>query len=58
MDDRDLNYNKYFTEGDKDEVGVEEYNSNNTKQLSKDEVKELLMTLPEFRAEMKFMGLL
>jgi UDP-N-acetylglucosamine 4,6-dehydratase len=40
-DNRDLNYNKYFSEGiNKSEL--EEYNSQNTHRLSKTELKELL----------------
>jgi len=30
MDGRDLNYNKYFTEGDKKEALLEDYTSHNT----------------------------
>lgn len=44
VDARDLNYNLYYSEGDKDSLG-EEYNSNNTHRLSKDELKEMLLKL-------------
>ncbi|MDY7116719.1 SDR family NAD(P)-dependent oxidoreductase [Halomonas sp. SSL-5] len=47
FDDRDLNYGKYFTEGDVEEAAVEDYHSHNTYQLNKQELKELLLTLPE-----------
>ncbi|WP_240031489.1 polysaccharide biosynthesis protein [Guyparkeria sp. SCN-R1] len=50
FDDRDLNYSKYFTEGDVEEASTEDYHSHNTYQLDKDELKELLLTLPEVRA--------
>ncbi len=50
FDDRDLNYSKYFTEGDLEEVSTEDYHSHNTYQLDKDELKKLLLTLPEVRA--------
>jgi UDP-glucose 4-epimerase len=53
MDDRDLNYNKYFTEGDKKEAQLEDYTSHNTRQLNVKEIKELLLTLPEIRAELR-----
>ncbi|NAW34729.1 SDR family NAD(P)-dependent oxidoreductase [Halomonas alimentaria] len=49
FDDRDLNYGKYFTEGDVEEAAVDDYHSHNTYQLNKHELKELLLTLPEVR---------
>lgn len=48
-DNRDLNYAKFFTEGDVEEANTEDYHSHNTYQLSKEELKELLLTLPEVR---------
>ncbi len=45
-DNRDLNYNLYFTEGRKPVVDGD-YNSHNTYRLSEDEMVELLLTLPE-----------
>ena len=53
MDDRDLNYNKYFTEGDKKEARLSDYTSHNTARLSVKEVKALLMKLPEVVSELK-----
>ena len=53
LDDRDLNYTKYFTEGDLDEAAVEDYTSHNTQRLGVTEVEELLLTLPEIRAELE-----
>ena len=53
MDSRDLNYNKYFTEGDKKEALLSDYTSHNTKRLSVKEVKEMLLKLPEVVAELK-----
>ena len=41
-DNRDLNYNKYFSEGIGKEVPLEEYNSFNTNRLSIEELKDLL----------------
>lgn len=50
MDDRDLNYGKYFTEGDTREAATEDYTSHNTRRLNSAEVKQLLHGLPEIRA--------
>ena len=44
-DNRDLNYNKYFSEGISKEEHLEEYNSFNTKRLSIGELKDLLGTI-------------
>lgn len=52
MDDRDLNYAKYFSEGDVVEAD-EDYTSANTEQLDVDGTKELLLSLPEVQAELK-----
>ncbi|WP_299873343.1 SDR family NAD(P)-dependent oxidoreductase [uncultured Cocleimonas sp.] len=51
MDSRDLNYKKYFSEGDID-IPNEDYTSDNTNQLNIAEVKELLLTLPEVQEEL------
>ena len=53
MDGRDLNYNKYFTEGDKKEAKVADYTSHNTERLNVKQVKEMLLKLPEVTAELK-----
>jgi len=45
-DDRDLNYQKYFSQGEKKVSRSEDYNSNNTHRLSKKELKNLLLKLP------------
>lgn len=52
QDTRDLNYAKYFTEGDTEEVSVDDYHSHNTHRLSSSELKELLLSLPEVRKEL------
>lgn len=44
-DDRDLNYAKYFVEGESSISGSEDYTSHNTERLSVKQVKELLLTL-------------
>lgn len=50
FDNRDLNYNKYFTEGDVEEAHTEDYHSHNTHRLTRAELKELLLSLPEVQA--------
>jgi len=52
MDDRDLNYSTYFTEGDTKEVDTEDYTSHNTVRLNAKEVEKLLLTLPEVVSEL------
>lgn len=52
MDTRDLNYDKYFTEGKENEILIEDYHSHNTEQLTVKQVEKLLLTLPEVRAEL------
>jgi UDP-N-acetylglucosamine 4,6-dehydratase len=49
IDDRDLNYDKYFVEGMEDMTKVEEYHSHNTHRLDVEEMKQLLLKLPEVR---------
>jgi UDP-glucose 4-epimerase len=48
-DARDLNYDKFFVEGQKDISRVEDYHSHNTHRLNKEEMKQLLLKLPEVR---------
>ena len=50
-DNRDLNYDKYFSKGDNVKV-AEEYNSDNTKRLTLEEMKKLLLKLPEIQADL------
>ena len=57
MDDRDLNYNKYFTEGEDLISQATDYDSENTDQLTVDQVKELLLSLPEVCHELELAGL-
>ena len=52
MDDRDLNYSKYFTEGEVMEAEIRDYDSDSTAQLTIPEVKELLLSLPEVQDEL------
>jgi UDP-N-acetylglucosamine 4,6-dehydratase len=53
LDARNLNYNLYFTKGDKKEAAIEDYHSHNTTQLNVKQVEELLLSLPEIQAELK-----
>ncbi len=53
VDDRDLNYGAYFESGDTTESEMEDYTSHNTDRLDLDGVRELLLTLPELRAELQ-----
>lgn len=52
-DSRDLNYSKYYEDGSKDITEAYEYNSDNTKVLTIDEIKEKLLTLEYVRNELK-----
>ena len=51
-DKRDLNYDKYFTKGDKNRNLLTEFNSSNTELLSVEQVKEKLLTLSYIREEL------
>lgn len=51
-DNRDLNYDKFFTTGDEDRNTLEEFNSSNTELMSVEEVKEKLLTVPLVRDEL------
>jgi UDP-glucose 4-epimerase len=44
-DDRDLNYNKYFVEGETALSALDDYTSHNTERLSVAQVQELLLKL-------------
>lgn len=50
-DNRDLNYAKYFSEGDQDISKVEDYHSHNTDQQGVEGLKELISKLPLIRKE-------
>ena len=51
-DNRDLNYDKYFVEGDPRRVTIEEFNSNNTKRLGLEETKEKIAGLEYIQEEL------
>ncbi len=50
-DKRDLNYDKYFKDGDKERNPLTEFNSNNTDLLDVEAVKDKLLTLQYIRDE-------
>ncbi|MEO6133706.1 MAG: polysaccharide biosynthesis protein [Ginsengibacter sp.] len=50
-DNRNLNYNRYFSEGETDISKVEDYHSHNTKQLDVEGMKKILSNLPLIRKE-------
>jgi UDP-glucose 4-epimerase len=51
-DDRDLNYGKYFTEGQEQVSLLEDYNSHNTQRLTVPEIKDKLAKLDFIRQEL------
>lgn len=50
-DDRDLNYNKYFVDGETKVSDLDDYTSHNTQRLNVEEVKTLLMNLDYIKEE-------
>ena len=51
-DQRDLNYDKYFKDGDAQRNTLTEFTSSNTKLMTVDEVKAKLLTLAYIREEL------
>lgn len=51
-DRRGLNYDKYFSNGDKDRNPLNEFNSNNTELLNIEQVKQKLLSLKSIRDEL------
>lgn len=51
-DNRDLNYNKYFVEGEQEVSQAEDYNSHNTERLNVEQVKKKLLSLEYVRREL------
>lgn len=51
-DNRDLNYNKYFIEGQEEISEAQDYNSHNTERLSIEQIKEKLLSLRFVRDEL------
>ncbi len=55
-DKRDLNYDKYFIQGDTERNLLTEFNSSNTKLLDVEQVKEKLLSLAYIREELEAFG--
>ena len=51
-DNRDLNYDKFFKEGDTKRATIEEFNSDNTRRLSLEETKEKIAALTYIQNEL------
>ncbi len=51
-DNRDLNYDKYFKEGDAKRVTIEEFNSDNTRRLNLEETKAKIASLEYIQNEL------
>ena len=51
-DNRDLNYDKYFREGDVKRAAIEEFNSNNTRRLNLEETKAKIASLEYIQEEL------
>lgn len=52
-DNRDLNYEKFFEEGDQQLSNEKEYNSHNTDRLTLEQIKQRLLLLPYIQKELK-----
>lgn len=55
-DGRDLNYSKYFEDGQEVITQADEYNSHNTYRLNKEELKNMILDLYEVQDELKEFG--
>ncbi|WP_061215012.1 nucleoside-diphosphate sugar epimerase/dehydratase [Syntrophomonas wolfei] len=51
-DNRDLNYNRYFVEGQEQLSYQEDYHSHNTRRLNVSEIKEMLLTLDYIKQQL------
>jgi UDP-glucose 4-epimerase len=58
VDQRDLNYDKYFVDGNKELMSYGEYTSDNTMQLNVEQVKEKLLKLEYIENQLHEMNLL
>ena len=56
-DNRDLNYEKYFSEGEEDISKIEDYHSHNTHRLDVEGTRRLLLKLDFIREDLENMGL-
>jgi UDP-N-acetylglucosamine 4,6-dehydratase/5-epimerase len=55
-DTRDLNYNRFFIEGETQIAQMEEYTSHNTYRMSLEETKDLLLKLDSIRQDVENLG--
>ncbi len=56
-DDRDLNYTKYFTEGEVETSSAIDYHSHNTRRLNVEETRQTLLNLDFIQAELQALNL-
>lgn len=56
-DNRDLNYELYFNEGNLAQTEYQDYDSHTVERMTVPEVEDLLLTLPEVRRELRQAGL-
>ena len=56
-DNRGLNYDKYFKDGDTERNPLSEFNSNNTELLDVEQVKQKLLSLSYIRDELGALGI-
>lgn len=57
-DNRDLNYEKYFSKGLVDISKIQDYHSHNTRRLSQTETEKLLLRLPSIKNDLESLGYL
>jgi UDP-glucose 4-epimerase len=55
-DTRDLNYDKFFNDGEEVITQAHEYHSHNTEQLDEEKLKQMLINLREIQTELKEFG--
>ena len=55
-DDRDLNYNKFFEDGEEVITQAGEYHSHNTHRLNEEELRKMIVDLHEVQDELKEFG--
>jgi UDP-N-acetylglucosamine 4,6-dehydratase len=56
LDDRDLNYSRYFDEGNPHQSEFADYDSHTVPRMSVEDVERLLLTIPEVRRELTAAG--
>ena len=57
-DNRDLNYNKFFEEGEEVVTQAGEYHSHNTHRLNEEELRKMILELHEVQDELKEFGII